>query len=370
MMDRRTTFTRVAAAGWLAFTLYQTLRPVGWLQHEAFWSFFTSIMAGVDAVQNLVLFAPMGWVARRAGWPLVRCAAAALLLSGSIEFAQQWVPGRTSTAMDIASNTMGAALGWWAAARATRPRVRMGLALALLAGFMSLHVLNTAWPDLAERVDGAGLWNAPERVICPLPARASTVCVRVPNSAANGQRYLRVVGSPDQTYARLQADDAGHRLGRDDCALLSFESTIGAQLHLRPPMETACGVADTADREIVLRIDPRLEHERAGAWTPTRAGTWMWPVWPFTEYRPGLLRALGAVTFVALAALLAGVAPWMLPAGYLLMLEAVALLADMRGPGWWDVGWAAIAWLAAAALVRVDAWWQPATAERVSSGRA
>lgn len=359
--NARAITTRTAAALWLAVTLYETQRPIGWMTPVPFWAVFTATMAGVDFMQNLVLFLPMGWIAHRAGWNVRRTVLVGALVSAGIEFGQIWVAGRTSTAMDIVCNTAGAALGWRMATPAMRPRVRLAIAFGALTALMTLHVLNTTWPDLADRVDGTGAWGAVNRVACPVGARASTVCITVPNSSEEGTKYVRVVGSGDRTYTRVQSHALNRPLARRDCVLLMFESTIGSQLRLRPPLRAACVLADSTDATIALRVDPRLEHEVSGEWTPTRASEWMWPVWPFSAYQPTVLRVAGAMAFVGLAALMTGVAPWVIPAGYLLMLECMALVAGMRGPGWWDTAWVLASWLVAVAAVRADLWWRRKT---------
>ena len=366
LTDHRASLSRSAAALWLAATAYETLRPLGWIQPVSFWSFFDTTMASVDYVQNIVLFAPLGWIANRAGWSTRRTLLAAFAISACIEMAQHWVPGRASTAMDLVCDTAGAALGWWLATAVVRPRLRLGGAFAALAAFLGLHVLNTAWAAPAERTDGAGVWTFVKRESCAAPARASTVCISVPNVATAGTKYVRVVGPDERTYARVQSDAEGRLLRRDDCVNLLIESTVGARMRLRPPITHACGVADATDGTVTLRVDPRLEHELLGAWTPTRAGVWMWPVWPFNAYRPALLRAAGALAFVTLAALLMGAAPWVIPAGYLLMLELLALVAAMRAPGLWDAGWGALAWIVAMGLVAVDKWWGAARGRVIS----
>lgn len=359
--DLRAAFSLAAAALWLSVTGWETLRPVGWLTPVPFWAFFTATMAGVDFVQNIVLFGPIGWIACRAGWTARRSVLAAFVISAGIEFAQQWVPGRTSTAMDIACNTSGAALGWWMATSAVRPRLRAAGAFVVLAAFLGLHVLNTAWPDLVERVDGVGVWSGVDRHACAPPARASTACIVVPNTATGGNKFVALTGPDDHAYAKVQSFAYGRLMRRTDCVLLRFESTFGAQLRLRPPISIACGLADTTDRIIELRVDPRVERSGAGQWVTTRASVWMWPVWPFNDYRPAVLRVLGAVTFVAGSALFVGEAWWVIPAGYLLLLAMASAAVDMRGPGWWEVGWAAIGWLLAAGLVHVDRWWRAGT---------
>lgn len=377
-LNARAIVTRALAVLWLTVTLYETLRVIGYGHPVSFWGFFTETMAGVDYVQNVVLFLPMGWIANRGRWSFWRTVLASAVLSGGIEFAQQWVVGRTSQASDILFNTSGAALGWWLAAgvgakgatsgQHAPPRnallawlvrlARVEIAFLALAGFLGLHVLNTMWPTPPARGDGDGAWKAMHRVRCPAESRTSTICFDVPNTRQEGKKYARVVGAKDKTYARVQSHASGRPLARHDCVLVMFESTVGARLKLRQPLRAVCAVADSTDSAFVLRIDPRLEHQGDGAWTPTRAGEWMWPVWPFTAYQPLVLRVAGAATFIVLAALMAGAVPWAIPAGYLVMLEVVALLAGMRGPGWLELAAAAIAWVIALGAVAGDRWWR------------
>lgn len=367
-LNARATVTRAAAALWLAVTLYETQRPIGWMTPVPFWAVFAGTMAGVDLVQNIVLFLPMGWIAHRAGWSVRRTVLAGAIVSAAIELGQIWVAGRTSTAMDIVCNTAGAALGWWMASgagsegvvrRRFAPRLaRLGIAFIALAGALSLHVLNTMWPSPPVRGDADGAWKSMYRVSCPEESRSSTICLDVPNTAQDGKKYARIVGANEETYARVQSHAIGRPLTRSDCVLLMFEHTVGSTLKLRPPLRAVCAIADSTDSTFALRVDPRLEHQATGEWTPTRASEWMWPVWPFTAYRPTVLRIAGSVTFIVLAALMAGAAPWVIPAGYLMMLELVALVVGMRGPGWLELGWAAMAWLAAVVAVAADRWWR------------
>lgn len=379
-LNMRAAVTRAAAALWLAVTLYETLRIIGFGHPVPFWGFFAETMAGVDYVQNVVLFLPMGWIANRGRWSAWRAVVVGALISGGIEFAQQWIPGRTTQASDIICNTAGAALGWWMAAGALsqaatgarwRPQVaRLTIAFAILAGFIGLHVLNTMWPSPPLRADADGAWKSLYRVSCPAGSRVSSICLDLPNTAQEGKKYARIVGEGERTYARVQSNATGRPLTRSDCVLLMFESTVGATLKLRPPLRAVCALADSTDSTFALRVDPRLEHDAGGAWTSTRASEWMWPVWPFTEYRPNLLRAAGVVAFIVLAALVAGAASWAIPAGYLVMLELVALVVGMRGPGWMELAWAAAGWLAAFGAVMLDRWWRARRAEESSPGMA
>jgi hypothetical protein len=356
--SRSRDFSLAAGALWLLVTLYETLHPVGWVQSISFWSFWDQDRATVDMVENLVLFLPMGWIASRGGWSVRRTALAALLLSAGIELAQHWIPGRASMATDILFNTLGAAFGWGMAMPVTRPRLRVALTFAALATFLGLHALNTAWPGGVVQVGGIGAWTGVTMKPCGAAVGESTACLVIPNDATAGDKLVLVAGAGEHTYARVIGGAVGRPEGRADCVTIRFESTIGVQLALRPPLTRACGLADATDRSLEVRLDPRLEYTARGTWEPTRAGVWMWPVWPFESYRPALLRTVGALTFVIGAAMVAGSAPWWIPAGYLLMLTLASMATGMRGPGLWEVGWTAVAWLVAMLVVVLDARWR------------
>ncbi|MHB1311487.1 MAG: VanZ family protein [Gemmatimonadaceae bacterium] len=351
-------FSLAAGALWLSLTLYETLRPVGWVQVISFWSFWVQSMAGVDMVQNIVLFAPMGWIAHRARWSTWRTVLAALLLSSGIEFAQQWVPGRASMATDILFNTAGAALGWWMATPVRRPRLRTAISFMALAGFLGLHALNTAWPAGVTGVDGAGGWKGVTTKPCDAGALESTICLVIPNELKHGNKLILATGPTGETYARVQGNPLWRSIAHSDCVTTRFESTLGARLRFRPPIARNCALVHSRDSSFELQVDPRLVYTRRGTWEPRRAAAWMWPVWPFETYRRDLLRAAGALTFVSGTALLAASAPWWIPAGYLLMVTLAAAMTGMRPPAWWELAWTAAAWLLAVALVRLDAWWR------------
>lgn len=85
-----------------------------------------------DLAQNLLLFLPLGILlgsapegARSARRALAAAGAAGLALSGMVEWAQAWIPGRYPSVLDILLNGAGSSLGAWAALRfrARAPRV-------------------------------------------------------------------------------------------------------------------------------------------------------------------------------------------------------------------------------------------------------
>ncbi len=67
--------------------------------------------AVAELLQNLILFIPFGIGLTLSGVPVRRSVALGALLSFSVEFAQQWIPGRDPSVGDIVSNTISTAIG-------------------------------------------------------------------------------------------------------------------------------------------------------------------------------------------------------------------------------------------------------------------
>jgi len=92
----------------LVATLHQSGKTIapGWT---------LSIASGGEAlaelIQNLLLFIPLGISLTLAGVPLVRTVVIGALLSFSVEFAQQWIPGRDPSVGDLLCNSISTALG-------------------------------------------------------------------------------------------------------------------------------------------------------------------------------------------------------------------------------------------------------------------
>src|SRR5690606_30700506 len=73
-----------------------------------------------DVLANLLLYAPLGFFWPRAlglrggVWPIASAALAGAALSTSVEIVQLFIPGRTTSAVDVVCNTAGAAFGAFA----------------------------------------------------------------------------------------------------------------------------------------------------------------------------------------------------------------------------------------------------------------
>ena len=83
-----------------------TTLPDGWT-----WYLASGESAFAEVIQNLLLFIPLGLSLSLAGVSLVRTVALGAVLSFSVEFAQQWIPGRDPSIGDIVCNTISSWLG-------------------------------------------------------------------------------------------------------------------------------------------------------------------------------------------------------------------------------------------------------------------
>ena len=134
-----------------------TLRPAGDTIPSG-WSF--SLVEGDEAVaeliQNLLLFVPFGFaLALRSTLGARRLLLAGLALSFTVEFLQQWIPGRDPSLGDIIVNGAGALVGGslvWTAPRWLNPPPRRAPWLALGSAAVAAGAwLGTGWllqPDL------------------------------------------------------------------------------------------------------------------------------------------------------------------------------------------------------------------------------
>lgn len=98
-------------AGALLAILAPTMIPLSQLEGLGEPTETSRLLYSADVLRNLVLFLPLGAVLASLGVSAPRCLALALLLSGSIETVQLWIPGRYPSLLDLVVNALGAALG-------------------------------------------------------------------------------------------------------------------------------------------------------------------------------------------------------------------------------------------------------------------
>jgi VanZ like family len=149
-----------------------------------------------DLLLNILLFMPLGAALARRGTPRIRVFLFGLLLSGTIECAQFFIPGRDPSVSDVIANTCGAVLG------------------ALIA--RSAHVWLTSRPP-----PGVG-----SRLCRAASAVAALLCL------VTG--LLLTPAYPDSPYFGLWTPDLGHLVtyrGRVLSATLNGESIADGPIH-------------------------------------------------------------------------------------------------------------------------------------------
>lgn len=112
-----------------------------------------------DFILNVILFAPLGIALAHANERFLRVCLAGALLSGAIELAQLYIPGRDSSLGDVLSNTTGAAAGYCFARYAPYLITRRGRAA------IWVTIGAAALPVLAVAVTGALLQAALPRAV-------------------------------------------------------------------------------------------------------------------------------------------------------------------------------------------------------------
>ena len=154
-MNRRLAWAGVALS--TLFILVATLHVAGRTVPPG-WSF--ALASGNEAlaelIQNLLLFMPLGASLTLVGVPPLRAVAIGTALSFSVEFAQQWIPGRDPSVGDIVINAASTGLGvavaaarrWLWASPALSARLALGIAVtALLVWTATGLLLRPVFPD-------------------------------------------------------------------------------------------------------------------------------------------------------------------------------------------------------------------------------
>lgn len=184
----RSTLPHVLAGVYALAIVFASLQPFGgWIApppDAPFWLFSSGRLRSprFDVIANLIAYLPLGaFVAlmpRRAApaWRVAIGATTGFAMSFAMESLQAWIPPRDANVIDLASNTLGAAIGAAiAAVIARRPHARAALSawrsglflpgvlgdvgLVLLAAWLAAQV-NPAIPLFAIAFD-----PAPERMI-------------------------------------------------------------------------------------------------------------------------------------------------------------------------------------------------------------
>ncbi len=188
-----------------------------------------------EVLQNIILFVPLGLTLALGTTRALRLVAVGTLLSLSVEFAQQWIPGRDPSVGDLVFNTLGTAVG----VLLTRTAPRWLLAPPTAAARLSL----------AAALAAALVWLGTGWLLEPLPPTSVTADLWTPNVHDHlGQYPGRVLGVTGRLgydgEEPLRIVAVGRRVPGRLCPLLLVEDEMAA------PAITLFGV----DRDdVVLR---------------------------------------------------------------------------------------------------------------------
>jgi len=250
---------RLALGAWLLVILLATLSPGSWTQTQGRPPGLDGRFA--DVLLNLALFAPFGAALGSRGRSGAHVLVIATLLSGAVELAQLWIPGRVAGVSDVLVDAIGALAGWaiwrtspvWAAPSPRAGR-RFVMAAALGAGIVVAAtglLLEPAFPPYPYY----GHWT-PEfgrqpiyqgRVIEASAGSASIPSGLIPNFLevrgqllAGGPLRVRAIAGPHGTGLApiLSINDYQRELlllGADGDALVYRFRTLGMSLGLDSP---------------------------------------------------------------------------------------------------------------------------------------
>jgi glycopeptide antibiotics resistance protein len=113
----RTLLKLAVLGGSLGLVFGITLRPVDGPNKVVLAPWGVQQLSGINVLGNVALFALPAAVLWHLGWSLRRTVVAGFALSLGIELLQLAIPGRTTATADVLCNTVGAAAGWFLAAR-------------------------------------------------------------------------------------------------------------------------------------------------------------------------------------------------------------------------------------------------------------
>jgi hypothetical protein len=199
-------------AAWLALLLLGTLHPFTWevgpvaVPSPTFW---LPRLKGLDPPLNVLIFVPLGWGLRSAGWRASAAVALGFAVSAGVEGLQHFIPFRVPVAEDLLFNTLGTGAGWALAPRLARaaarwdgPRLRAAVALPGAAFILWAAAPPVVTPRLWTWDPGATLRVG--REVPPGPGREAEAPYRWPGEVRAARLWVgaRPEGPPDWDWRR------------------------------------------------------------------------------------------------------------------------------------------------------------------------
>jgi len=273
-----------------------------------------------------VLFVPLGAALAWAGLGWRRTWLIGAAFSAVIEYAQLFVPGRSTSVADVCSNSLGALVGWGAivvlaraAARAERPPLRSTLAAsALFAGIVAFtgYILKPSFvdapyfamwtPSLAHLEWYRGHVVRASIADMPLPSAQLASTARFRQLFANGAELdvRAIVGPPVQGIAPIFTiyDDVGREIllvgpDRANDLVLRLRTRAASCLLDQPDLPALGALNGTRERDTLsIRVrstggayDVRVNEDRRRLGFTAGQG---WALLKYPESFPQILRSL------------------------------------------------------------------------------
>jgi len=188
------------------------------------WSFYltTGDAALGELIANLILFIPLGVALTLAGVKPMRVVAAGAVLSFTVEFLQQWIPGRDPSLGDIVANTISTALGvllvvaapiWLFAPPRRSAWQALGTAIiAVLVWWGTAALLRQTFPPLPYSVvltpdfNHLGHYNGRVLDVRPGNARMDITVTAATEPPTRTSPLIAVIGPRDEKVLMLAVD--------------------------------------------------------------------------------------------------------------------------------------------------------------------
>ena len=237
-MAVKKTYSSIAVALAVLAICIATLRPGGTTMPSG-WSFdiASGEAAVAEAIQNLLLFVPLGMALAWKGIRPLRAIAIGAGLSFTVEFIQQWLPGRDPSTGDILCNTISTAIGGGLVWNARR--------------WLFVQPRRAAWQALATALAAATVWLGSGALLRPIFPPPPYHDVWTPDFNYWGQYKGKVLsaslGSLPLTQGMIPETAFGNAFGITPLRITAIAPS-------RPPGRTSPLVAilDRGDTKVLL----------------------------------------------------------------------------------------------------------------------
>ncbi len=288
------------------------------------WSFdLTSGDAALaELIQNLLLFLPLGLALTLAGVRPWRGVAIGALLSCTVEFLQQWIPGRDPSVGDILCNTISTALGvllvvgaplWlFASPRRSAWQARLTALVAVLVWYATGAMVRQTWPlpphhlVATPEFDYYGHYNGAVVKITSTLRSLEITAVAAPHPPGRPSPLIAILDGHDQKVLVLSVDGPDlalrYAMPAARATLEQPDLRLRGALQSVAPGDTFVATTSPDTSNVCLRVNA-LERCHLGY---TIGDGWKLIYYP--ERRPAWM--LGVINMLWIAGCVIGVGYW------------------------------------------------------------